>query len=106
MEIDAKVPHHGQTGLHWAALGAHTDAVKLLLGRKAPVDAKDETWGNTPLGWALYGWGETADGAKRDRYYEVVALLVAAGGKVQPEWLTGEKVRADLRMLAALRAES
>jgi hypothetical protein len=102
MQIDAKVPNHGQTGLHWAAYSAHVDTVKLLLERHAPVDAEDETWGNTPLGWALYGWGHQPTGETPDRYYEVVALLLAAGAVVKAEWLADEDVRADPRMLAAL----
>jgi hypothetical protein len=104
MQIDAKVPHHGQTGLHWAACNAHVDTVKLLLKRQAPVDAKDETWGNTPLGWALHAWGDQPSGDARGPYYGVVALLVAAGAAVKQEWLADEQVRADPRMLAALRA--
>jgi hypothetical protein len=105
MQIDAKVPHHGQTGLHWAACNAHVDTVKLLLERQAPVDANDETWGNTPLGWALFAWADKASGGTRERYYEVVALLVAAGAVVEPEWLADKEVRADSSMMAALRAE-
>jgi hypothetical protein len=32
----------------------------------------------------------------------VVAVLVAAGASVEPEWLERERVRADPQMLAAL----
>jgi len=97
--------HHGETGLHWAAFGGHLDIVKLLLERRAPVDVKDERFGGTPLGWALYGWGNPPPGAERDRYDEVVALLVAAGATVEAEWLADEKVGADPKMLAALGGE-
>ncbi|MCU1259933.1 MAG: ankyrin repeat protein [Bryobacterales bacterium] len=106
IEPDARVKHHGQTGLHRAALGAHVETVRLLLEHNAPVDAKDETWGNTPLGWALHGWGDREPGAAPGRYHEVVALLVAAGATVDPEWLAGDKVRADPRMLTALSRNS
>lgn len=110
IEVDARLRHNGQTGLHWAAYSGHSDTVKLLLERKAPVDGKDESFGGTPLAWALYGWGEPAPEGKRGNYYDVVALLVAAGAAVDPEWLADpdremplvEKVRADPRMLAAL----
>jgi ankyrin repeat protein len=113
IEVDARLRHDGQTGLHWAAYNAHADTVKLLLERKAPVDAKDGNYGGTPLGWALYAWGDPAPEAKRAGYYEVVALLAAAGATVDPAWLADpsrerplvEKVRADARMLAALRGE-
>jgi len=110
IEVDARLKHHGQIGLHWAAYCAHVDTVKLLLERKAPVDVKDESFGGTALGWALYGWGEPAPEGNRGNYYDVVALLVAAGATVDPKWLADpdremplvEKVRADPRMLAAL----
>ena len=100
--IEVGERHHGETGLHWAAYGGHWDIVKLLLERKAPVDIKDERFGGTPLGWALYGWGNPSPGVARDGYDEVVALLVAAGATVDPEWLSDEKVCADPRMFAAL----
>jgi ankyrin repeat protein len=89
MEVDAKLRHHGQTGLHWAAHGGHVDTVKLLLERGAPVDAKDESFGRTPLGWALFTWSKgnaTVREAERERYYEVTALLVRAGASIDPKW--------------------
>jgi ankyrin repeat protein len=103
--------HHGETGLHWAAYGGHADIVRLLLRRNARVDLKDERFGGTPLGWALYAWGESPPGPKRDRYYEIVALLVAAGATVDPAWLNerdrgfplDRKIQHDRRMLAALK---
>jgi ankyrin repeat protein len=94
--------HRGETGLHWAAHGAHVEIVKLLLERKAPVDVEDERWSGTPLEWALHGWLNPSPETMSDGYYHVVALLVAAGSIVEPEWLASEKVRADPRMLAAL----
>jgi ankyrin repeat protein len=107
IEVGAKP--HGETGLHWAAYCGHSEIVKLLLKRKARVDLKDQTHGGTPLGWALYGWCNPPPEAKRACYYEAVALLVAAGATVEPEWLAdrslNEKLRADSRMLAAFRGE-
>ena len=111
MNLDARLPHDGQTGLHWAAYGGHADTVKLLLERGAPVNAKDRRYGGTPLGWAIYGWGESLPGAQTGDYYGVVERLVAAKATVDPQWLNEEDrgmpleqlVRADPRMLAALR---
>ena len=111
--LDAKLRHHGQTGLHWAAYGGHVAAVKLLLGRGAPIDVMDESFGGTPLGWALYTWGNSPESAERGPYYEVVALLVRAGAKLDPRWYdenedrrrAAEKMRSDPRMPAALRGE-
>jgi ankyrin repeat protein len=99
MEIDARLRNHGNTGLHWAAYGGHVDIVKLLLVRKARLDIEDESFGGTPLGWALHGWGS----AQSDHYYNVVALLVAADATVEVNLRLEEKLRADPRMLAALR---
>ena len=87
------------------------DTVKLLLERGAPVDAKDESYGGTPLGWALYVWGNaTAREAEGRRYYDVVALLVRAGAKIDPQWYEDDvdrqraarKMQSDPRMVAAL----
>src|SRR5213078_2064902 len=91
----------------WAAYGGHVKLVKLLLKRKAPVNTKDESYRGTPLGWALYGWGYPPPEANRAAYYEIVALLVAAGATVEPAWLAkrgplDKQVRADARMRAAL----
>lgn len=110
VDLDATLSRNGQTGLHWAAYGGHADIVRLLLQHKAPVNVKDETYQGTPLGWALYGWGESSS---RGRYYEVVALLVAAGAKEEAAWLADPdrgmpltaKIQADPRMLAALKDE-
>jgi Ankyrin repeats (3 copies) len=103
--IDVGERHRGATGLHWAALSARAETVKLLLERRAPVDVEDERWSGTPLGWALHGWLNPSPGIMRNGYYEVVALLVAAGSMVRPEWLASERVGADPRMLAALGAK-
>lgn len=47
--VDERLPHNGQTGIHWVALGGHVRTVSLLLERGAPIDAKDESFGGIPL---------------------------------------------------------
>lgn len=109
---DARLRDGERTGLHLAALGGHADIVALLLERGAPVATVENTYNGTPLNWALHGWSE-ATGAAQNRYYEVVARLVAAGAEVNPAWLDadaprtpfGERLQADARMCAALRGE-
>jgi len=113
MDVHTRLPHDGQTGLHWAACGGHADTVKLLLERGASVSAKDQSYDGSPLEWAVYGWDNLPHRAER-RYYEVVALLVRAGAKLDSQWFGGEdedrrravlKLRSDPGMLAALRGE-
>ena len=107
--IGVSASPHGETGLHWAAYGGHSDIVKLLLKQKAPVDIKDTTYGATPLGWGLHGWCYPPPEAKGARYHEVIALLVRAGAKVDPEGNLNrfqlEKLRGDSRMRALLESE-
>ena len=110
MDVDAKLRHHGQTGLHWAAYGGRPDTVKVLLERGAPVDVKDENYGGTPLEWALHQWSNSPASAKQEQYYTVVAQLVQAGAKLDSQWQeqqglqsTAQKMRSDPRMLAALQ---
>ncbi|PWU13703.1 MAG: hypothetical protein C5B50_18735 [Verrucomicrobia bacterium] len=102
---------HGQTGLHWAAYGGHTEVVDLLLKTNAPVNVMDRIHGGTPLGWAVYGWNNPAPEFQNARYAEVVERLVHAGAVVDWQWIgspnrrssLGEQLRKDRRMMAALR---
>src|SRR5262245_39361745 len=104
--IDIGERHHGETGLHWAAYGGHSEVVKLLLEHRAPVDVRDDRFGGTPLSWALYGWQEGLQSSACARYNEVVSLLVDAGATVESEWLASEKIKTDSGMLAALTGET
>jgi ankyrin repeat protein len=112
ISVDAKVKHHGQTGLHWAAYGGHLPVVKLLLDHNSPVDVKDPNFDGNPLQWALYAWRQLK-GKKREPYYAVVSTLVKKGAKLEPELYEADeegrralkKFRADPRMAAALGLE-
>jgi ankyrin repeat protein len=109
----------GQTGLHWAAYGANAEMVKLLLQRSARVAVRDKGFNAQPLDVALHVWDNNADKATREHCYEVVALLVRAGARLDPQqWRNPdkegqaepggmlEKIRNDPRMLAALGEET
>jgi ankyrin repeat protein len=94
----------GETALHWAALlGEDRLAARLIEG--TDVNLKDQEHQSPPLGWAIHGWCNPPAG-NHGRQREVVALLVAAGARVEPEWLESDKVLADAAMLAALGGEA
>ena len=90
----------GETALHWTAL-LGLDRLAAGLIRGSNVNLRDEKYNSPPLGWAIHGWCDPPAG-NHSRQREVVALLVAAGASVEPEWLERERVRADPQMLAAL----
>jgi hypothetical protein len=90
----------GETALHWAALLGE-DRLGAELIRGSNVNLRDEKYNSPPLGWPIHGWCDPPAG-NHSRQREVVALLVAAGASVEPEWLEGERVRADPQMLAPL----
>jgi ankyrin repeat protein len=108
VDVKTKLRHHGQTGLHWAAYGAHADTVRVLLRYRPPVDAIDDQFKGTPLGWALYGWGGGGpQSADRRGYYDVVKQIVDAGGTADPDWLENppgltKKIEDDAEMRAAV----
>jgi uncharacterized protein len=93
----------GETALHWAALlGEDRLAARLIEG--SDPNLKDEKYKSPPLGWAIHGWCNALAG-NRGRQREVVALLVAAGAKVERELLESDSVRANPEMFAALKVE-
>ena len=111
MDVGARLRPHQQTGLHWAAYGPHVQTVKVLLRHGSPMDVRDKSFNGTALEWTLYGWGQQPDRAEQNGYYEVVALLAAAGATLDQAWIDadadrgfplGEWVRGDARMQAAL----
>jgi len=109
MKVESRL-RGGETGLHWAAHEGYADTVRLLLDRGASIEVTDESYGGTPLGWALYGWGNRHPRERR-QYYETVALLVGAGATLDPQWFHGDpdreraaaKLASDPRMTAALQ---
>jgi ankyrin repeat protein len=110
MDVSARLRPHKQTGLHWAAFGAYVETVRVLLRYQPPLDVKDESFDGTPLGWTIYGWSQQPEDADRDRYYDVIALLVAAGAPVDQQWLASDDrgvplvdwMKGDVRMQEAL----
>jgi ankyrin repeat protein len=88
--FDPSVPSvSGPTGgnaLHCAAWEGSVAAVEAILryprGR-ALLDARETTYGGTPLSWCCHG--STNCGNPRANHAEVARLLIAAGAHVDPE---------------------
>jgi ankyrin repeat protein len=100
--LDVGTQVHGMTGLHWAAVGGQLDTIKLLLERKAPLEARNR-YDGTVLGqatWAVmhsdpvYRWPQTETDWAR-----IIQLLIEAGAKVEEaDYPTGnERVDEVLR---------
>lgn len=75
----------GMNGLHWALVGGRLETVKLLLERKAPLEARN-SYGGTALGcatWAVgnsdlaYRWPDS-----RTDWVAIVQALIDAGARV------------------------
>src|SRR5258708_15393270 len=92
----------GETALHWAALLGEDRLVAKLIP-VSDLDLKDEKYSSPPLGWAIHGWSDPPAG-DHGRQREVVALLLAAGARVEPAWLESEKVQADSDILGSMSA--
>jgi uncharacterized protein len=91
----------GETALHWAAmLGEDRLVAKLIPG--SDLNLKDQKYNSPPLGWAIHGWSNSPAG-DHGRQREVVARLLAAGAKIEPEWVNSEKVQADAEILEAMK---
>ncbi len=91
-----------ETALHWAAHLGLSRLVQRLIEKGSDVNLKDARYNSPPIGWAIHGCYRAAPGSQA-RQHEAVALLVAAGARVQPEWLDDPQVRADPAMLSALQ---
>jgi ankyrin repeat protein len=72
---------HDQTPLHWAAFHGNVEMVRELLLHHALLDAEEQQFKGTPLGWALHG---SEHGWRRDAgdYPHTVEALLLAGAKV------------------------
>lgn len=112
MDANAKLTQGGETGLHWAAYGAHVQIVGLLLERVTRIDTKDQRHQSTPLEWTIFAWSNSGQ-SKRFDFYKVVAMLVRAGAIFDPQWYKNasnrqpaiKKMQSDPHMLAALRGQ-
>lgn len=93
-----------ETALHWASsLGLDRLAFRLI-DAGADVNLEDVRFGASALGWALHGRANSPP-ANQGRQVEVIALLVESGATVTTGQLVSATLRADWKLLAALRAQ-
>ncbi|MEP6574460.1 MAG: ankyrin repeat domain-containing protein [Gemmatimonadota bacterium] len=94
-----EVGQHGATSLHWAAFHGNAAMARAILESRPSLEVREKDFGQTPLGWTIYGsihgWH-----AEHGDYAEVLELLLDAGASAPP--LTSE-VKASEAVLAMLR---
>lgn len=95
---------HGATAMHWAAWHGKADAVDWLLAHGSPVDARDTSYGSSPLAWACHGarFNHVPD----SNYRPIVDALIAAGSSRAPSinrWNDGPEKFANRELLETLR---
>lgn len=92
----------GETALHWAATLGEDRLVARLIPGPGPQrrEVRSRRWTGRSTA------GPTHPPGNHGRQREVVALLVAAGATVEPQWLEFENVRGDPAMLTSLRGST
>ena len=94
-----EVGQHGATALHWAGFHGNAEMARAILPHQPPLEAREKDYGQTPLGWTIYG---SLNGwhAERGDYAGVLELLLDAGAKAPP--LTPD-IKGTEAVLAILR---
>jgi hypothetical protein len=97
----ARRAHDRQTALHVAAFQGDTELVDLLLRHGAPLDVTDAVYGTPPVVWAKHAW-LIENRPDAEAYTRILLALVAAGAKVERDWIDHDRLRADPALHAAL----
>jgi hypothetical protein len=69
----------GATPLHAAAVSGSADVIRLLLDRGADIEARDTSWDDTPLGWAVVGSGLPRVENPDPDWISTIQALIEAG---------------------------
>lgn len=80
----------GGTSLHAAAYAGSTAVVRLLLDRGADLEALDETWHSSPLGWAVVGSAYRPTTNPDTDWAGTVRMLIEAGASIRAIALDAE----------------
>jgi ankyrin repeat protein len=83
--VDIRAGRHadGATALHAAAAAGSAATVRLLLERGADLEARDTTWDDTPLGWAIVGSGMHPGRGSDPDWIATVRTLLEAGAATE-----------------------
>ena len=96
------VQDDGGTALHLAAAAGSTATVRLLLERGADIEARDTTWDDTPLGWAIVGSGLRLGHDPQPDWPATVSALLDAGASTQGITLSPDDPKPPSPEVAAL----
>jgi ankyrin repeat protein len=99
--IDAR-GEDGGTALHAAAYHGSVEVVRLLVRRGADVDARDSSWDDTPLGWALVGSGERPSTNSDPDWVDSVQALLDAGASLEGVTLSADAAKPPSDEVAGL----
>ena len=100
--VDACGGDDGATALHAAAYSGSADAVRLLLGRGADLEARDATWDSPPLDWAAVGSGEQSSTNRRADWIATVQALLEAGASTDSITLSPDEPKQPSSEVATL----
>lgn len=95
----------GGTPLHAAAYNGSVEVVRLLLDRGADLRARDTSWDDTPLGWALVGSGERPHRNRSADWPAAVRALLDAGAPLDGITLSAGDPKPPSAAVAALLRE-
>jgi hypothetical protein len=74
----------GGTALHWAAWHGNRLLVEAILRRRPDLEARDTSYGGTPLGWAFHG-SRNSWHCRTGDYGGTVEALLRAGAAMPPD---------------------
>jgi ankyrin repeat protein len=92
----------GATALHAAAAAGSAATIRLLLERGAAIEARDTTWDDTPLGWAIVGSGMHLGHDPSPDWVAAVRTLIEAGASTEGIFLSPDDQKPPSPEVASL----